>query len=704
MAVFVAYRIVYDRLFPPPLPAPVTTAPAGEPAPATAAVESATSGPAQAATARGEGYRFSAAEQVETVVLGGGPDDRLEIQLTSSGAAIETIRLTEKKPDGQYVHRRYARGNEPYLVIQPVPTPDGPHASYLTPWVRLGKTEWPLDGVVWQVAQRSAHAVTFATTLCSVADDRQHLRLTKTYTLAPGSAVATLRVTMENVSDEPLELALAQDGPVGVVRESQQYEMRKLVAGSWEDGRVDTRAYGRADLKKLPRFGSSQTGFLWTALANKYFAVFTRPLARQGLVADFVEGVVGSTVLPDGAEEDPGDYLARIITVARPVAPGETAEYTFEIHAGTKNENDLERVNPAYADRSQLGYVAARDADTRCCLPLCTFPFLTSFMTWLLEIIQELVRNYGVAIIVVVVIVRALLHPLAVFQQKSMYRMQEAQALLQPKLAALKEKYANDRVRLNQETMKLYSEEGVNPMAGMVGMLPMLIQMPILVALWTALNTDVHLRHAAFLPWWITDLSAPDAVVEFARPITIPVLGWLPLIGRMFSDIPSINLLPLLMGVSMWLQQKYMPKPAMQARLEAARRAAAEKKPHERRAGLSPEEQARQQQMIMNVMSVVFPLMFYYMPSGLNLYWMATNVFGIFESLRIRKQIEAEKQRRQAAGPAPGRRPGRPGLVGRILRRMAQQAEELQKKADALSREEAARRNTRRDRKPGKTS
>jgi YidC/Oxa1 family membrane protein insertase len=309
------------------------------------------------------------------------------------------------------------------------------------------------------------------------------------------------------------------------------------------------------------------------------------------------------------------------------------------------------------------------------------------------------VRNYGVAIIVLVLIIRALLHPLAVFQQKSMYRMQEAQARLKPKLDAIKEKYPNDKVKVNQETMKLYSEEGVNPMGSMIGMLPMMIQMPILIALWTALNTDVHLRHAGFDPWWITDLSAPDEFYTFNQPITIPILGWLPLIGRMFQNVSAINLLPVLMGVSMWLQQKYMPKPGMEARKEAASKAAAEAKPQHKSSGLAPEDQVRQQRIMMYMMSILFPLMFYKMPSGLNLYWMSTNVIGIAESLRIRGQIKREKERRERQGPQPPK-VKKVGPVGQLLQHLAARAENLQKRADALGAE--AKKRDKVPRKPGK--
>jgi len=159
----------------------------------------------------------------------------------------------------------------------------------------------------------------------------------------------------------------------------------------------------------------------------------------------------------------------------------------------------------------------------------------------------------------------------------------------------------------------------------------------------------------------------------------------------MFSDIPSINLLPLLMGVSMWLQQKYMPKPGMDAKLKAA-----QAPQHQRHSGMSPEDQLRQQQMMSYMMAVLFPLMFYYWPSGLNLYWFATNVFGIGESILIRKQLKAEKERQEREGPQASKPKKAPGPIGRVFKRLAEQAEELQKKADELSQSSGRRDDDRR--------
>jgi len=309
-------------------------------------------------------------------------------------------------------------------------------------------------------------------------------------------------------------------------------------------------------------------------------------------------------------------------------------------------------------------------------------------MVWLLHKIYLVVRNYGVAIIILVVIIRSLLHKLSVWQQKSMFRMQESMAKLQPKIEALKERYANDKVKLNQEQMKLFAEEGVNPMSQFASMLPMALQMPILIALWSALNTDVGLRLAPFDGWWIVDLSAPDALMRFNPPITVPILGQLPLLGSVFSNITAFNLMPILMGFGMWLQQKYMPKPGLQAKLEAAKQRAAQAKTTGK-AGMSPQDQLRQQKIMAYMMAILLPLMFYNMPSGLNLYWFATTVFGIAETLIIRKQLEQEKERSAREGPPP---PRKPGVMARVFKHLAAQAEQVQRRVDDISKQEEARR------------
>ena len=141
----------------------------------------------------------------------------------------------------------------------------------------------------------------------------------------------------------------------------------------------------------------------------------------------------------------------------------------------------------------------------------------------------------------------------------------------------------------------------------------MMVQMPIWIALWSAVYASIDLRGAAFLPFWITDLSVPDALVRFST-VTLPLLYW---------KIDSFNLLPILMGVAFYLQQKLMPKQA---------------------AAATNPQVAQQQKMMMIMMPLLFPLMLYKAPSGVNLYIMASTFAGVFEQHVIRKHIREKEQ------------------------------------------------------------
>lgn len=691
MAIFIAYQFFYSRFVPLPDPPPQT--PLASPSSQTAAPSpvgpAAQSGPAAPRAAPGPALAFTAAESIEPVTIGGGPQDALKLELNPRGATLTRLWLTARE-NGRYDHRVEPGSDEPYEILSPVDYGEAIHRSFATHsiWIKEhGELERELGNLIWRTESVTPNQATFTTTLRAPDSGADLLRIVKSYALQPGQPLVELSLTIENLGAAPLHVKLAQDAASGVRREHVQYDMRRVMCGVRETGVVElSTAFDRGKLRKSSSAGESTTivppstgKFVWTALTNKFFGVFMRPLPISEDKKDFVVSVGGWVAVPQ-REDNPGDLVARLQTGELEVAPNQPLRVRFEIYAGPKDGDVLEQVNAAFVDPSLIGYELARQADSRC----CTFEPLPSIMGGLLRIVASVVRNEGIAIIILVLIVRTLMHPLTVFQQKKMYRTQEGMARVQPKLNALRERYANDKVKLNQEMMKLWADEGVNPAAPIIGMLPLFIQMPILVALWTALNTDIHLRHAPFDGYWITDLSAPDALFSFATPIDIPILSWLPLIGQMFRGVPSINVLPVLMGVSMWLQQKYMPKPQMQASVEAAGKQAPNKSKAKGRAAMTPEEQMRQQRMMAYMMSIMFPLMFYYMPSGLNLYWMATNVVGICESLIIRKQLKEEKERRDREGPPPPSNK-KPGFAGRFLKRIASQAGDLQRQADKVS-------------------
>ena len=196
-----------------------------------------------------------------------------------------------------------------------------------------------------------------------------------------------------------------------------------------------------------------------------------------------------------------------------------------------------------------------------------------------LKSMHEYIPNYGLVLIIFSFLIKILVYPLT----KKSYQSTAAMQVLQPEIAALREKYKNNSQKLNQATMKLYKERGVNPLGGC---LPMLLQMPLLFALFVVFRTTIELRAEPFV-WWIKDLSAPDTI--FDLPFTVPVYG------------SQVAVLPMLMVVSMFIQQKLM----------------------------SGGIQQPQQKTMQYFMTGFFFLIFNSFPSGLNLYYTLFNVLTI---------------------------------------------------------------------------
>ena len=210
-------------------------------------------------------------------------------------------------------------------------------------------------------------------------------------------------------------------------------------------------------------------------------------------------------------------------------------------------------------------------------------------LLYILRFFDTYIHNYGLSIILLTILVKILFWPLTHKSYKSMKEMQK----LQPLMAKLREKYKNDKQKLNQEMMALYKTYKVNPMGGC---LPMIIQIPVFFALFRVLGGCIELRHAPFA-LWINDLSAPDRLFHF--PFQIP-----------FMTPPyGIPILTLLMGASMFIQQKMTPTPGDPA-----------------------------QAKIMMFLPIIFTFMFINFPSGLVLYWLVNNILSIGQQYRIHKK------------------------------------------------------------------
>jgi len=652
LAVFYVYLFLVNKFAPPPKPTTQPTAsrvvesrPGGTEAPASRP----STRPAEAAvTSRPEEV---AEEQViveggtasASVALGSAREGNpfpMAVEITPRGAAILSADIRD--------HYMTVKKEQPYRVFAPMTLPTGTDGtdtfySFLTPRIRFDnlRLEASLGDVNWAIVEQTEEQVTFAVTVKTL-QGAPLARVLKTYHLARQPAKPDQRdktydlefsVTVENLSGDDFDTIITQQGPVGFHKEELRGEDRRVVIASWLAGEFEVEGQLRSEIISKPGKiavrddDSQQTRVAWAAEANKYFACIMAPADRikPSVPAEFA--LVEPAALREAATEHQEDLTFRFVTKPLAIAPGKSRQISFECYIGPKSKSAFEAV-PAYQDRHYFEVI-------RESFYWCAPDALTAFMMGLLDFFHRVPpNNYGVAIIILVLVVRLLLHPLTKKSQVNMMKMQQQQATLQPKLKAIREKYANDKVRQNQATMDLYREEGINPAGSILSCLPMMLQIPIWGALWAALSSTIEMRHAPFDGWWIRDLAAPDAVYALAHPVNLPLIGFL-----MGGPVESINLLPILLAISQMLQTLYMPKAAQTPQTEGV--------PDQRK--------------MMMFMSVMFIFFLWNAPSGLNLYIMASNLFGILEQQRIRKHIkelearrpEEEARRREKAKQAP---------------------------------------------------
>ncbi len=288
------------------------------------------------------------------------------------------------------------------------------------------------------------------------------------------------------------------------------------------------------------------------------------------------------------------DYLG----TAANVAPGDFAQQTVRLFAGAKEIKVLDRYTAGDAG-AQMPPIPLFDR----AVDFGTLYFLTKPLFLMLNFFYALIGNFGIAIMLLTIVVKLLMFPLA---NKSYHSMAQMRAL-QPEMVKIRERYADDSIAMNKEMMALYKREKVNPAAGC---LPILIQMPVFFALYKVLYVTIEMRHAPFFGW-LKDLSVTDPSNIFT------------LFGLLPWDHPAwlhIGVLPILFTVTMIIQMKQQPKPTdpVQAKMMA-------------------------------IMPYFFLYLFAAFPAGLVLYWVWSNVLSILQQHVISKRYEARKARKAAA-------------------------------------------------------
>ncbi len=408
--------------------------------------------------------------------------------------------------------------------------------------------------------------------------ETQLIRLTKRYEFIPDEYMFQLSIIIDGGTHIPrltstnIAYTLYFGPQIGPVFE-------KL------DGRYEFRNYVTFQNNKQKNEKVSGTKVIdydtkWAAIAGKYFTFIALP--------DSVP-----VTYTFSTKEEPGLPAASRLYMTRPALTGSKTIDTYRFYIGPKNQKNLAIYDTA-ANHFKL-------KDTRINAVAATSGFwapLEGALKWLLQLFYNLIPNWGVAIILLTLLVKILFFPLTKKSSETTLRMQA----MSPKIQELQTKYKDNPQKLNTEMAELYKKEGANPLTGC---LPMLLQLPIFLAMYNLFNTHFDLRGAMFIPGWIPDLSRPESVWNFA-PFKIPILGW--------SDL---RLLPFIYVGSQLLYGKVTQTPDQQGNA--------------------------QMKMMLYVMPIVFFFILYDVPSGLLVYWIMSNLLTMVQQLTINKYLAKRK-------------------------------------------------------------
>ena len=380
------------------------------------------------------------------------------------------------------------------------------------------------------------------------------VRLTKLFTFQPGSYVMDVELQLENLAAQPLVdqlgISFYFQPYTGKIDDSNNPSQLSI----YQKG--ETSHYVPKDMAKKDLI--FRPPMHWVGYENNYFLQAVVPLEESGF-----------QIIPRVLDADKG--LIQLVYLTDPFQLPAQGSRTFKmrLYMGAKELSHLKEAGHSLDEAVDYGW----------------FTFLALPLLYVMRWIYTYVHNYGVAIILITILIKIIFWPLT---QKS-YQSMQGMKKVQPKIAQIREKYKDDKEKMSQELMGVYRTNKVNPMGGC---LPMVLQIPVFFALYRMLNGAIELRHEPFM-LWINDLTAPDRLhIGF----DIPYLGGLPV-------------MTILMGISMFIQQK-----------------------------MTPSSGDPKQEQIMLLMPVVFTVFFVNFPSGLVLYWLVNNVLSIAQQYWVNRQ------------------------------------------------------------------
>ena len=544
---------------------------------------------------------------------------KFQLELSSKGAAVRRATFSNGNENG--FDDRNQKDPQPLQIVSPIIDRNGRDILAMANRELVlidHKQQLPLQNLQWQSSDvetspdANSESASFEAIIKNAQTGEQVIKVIKTYTVRSESYLLDCNITLENLSASEQNVRFNLAGPSGLKREGFRTDMRKVVAGVRDaEGKIGRKQLEKKNILKAETIRDIQLNkenayFLWAASVNKYFAFIAVPVPDEGKnYCDWLADKTGHLYNPDGdTKANSGDEMFGVdmkIAPAILAAIGQTNSsktYKFQLYIGPKDKS-LFNKNELYRS---LGFDQTIDFMACCCPAGIIYPLAFGIMA-MMKWMYAFIPNYGIVIIILVFLVRLILHPITKKSQVSMSKMTK----LGPMTEEIKKKYANNKAEMNKHIMALYKEQGASPI---MGFLPMLVQMPILIALWSAIYTSIDLRGAEFLPVWITDLSVPDALIRFPA-FTLPLLG----------TLDSFNLLPILMGVAMYFQQALMPTQA------------------------AGNPQVAQQQKLMKIMfPIMLPVILCKGPSGVNLYFMSSTFAGVIEQHIIRKHIRDKEE------------------------------------------------------------
>ncbi len=486
-------------------------------------------------------------------------NDKIRGSINLRGARVDDLILSNFR-------ETIEPGSPPITLLSPTGS-EPPHSAYYAEFGWLGAQGGPRLPDADSVWQTSSGRLGPGKPVTLRWDNGAGLSFARSISL-DDNYVFTVTEKVRNAMGEPVTLSpFALISRHGTPRTLGFYTLHEGLLGVL-GGTLHEETYKK--LHEVPLFKEESTGG-WLGITDIYWLA--------ALMAGPEDKITGRFLYAEGGT---GRYQTDMRKASVTVPAGGAAESTFHFFAGAKEvavlDAYMETLRAPMFDRAiDFGW----------------FYFITKPFFQILDFLYRFLGNYGLAIIVFTIALRAVFYPMS----ETSYRTMERMKALQPEMQKLKESHGNDPAKMNEAVTALYKKEKLNPLAGC---LPMLIQIPVFFALYKVLLVSIEMRHAPFYGW-IRDLSAPDPSNLFnlfgLLPFTTP--AWL-----------HLGALPLLMGVTMYIQQKLSPPPG-----------------------------DKTTQQIFNLMPVMFTFLLANMSAGLVLYWTFSNILAIAQQTLIKHRI-----------------------------------------------------------------